>query len=386
MIPKIKFLWDRNGRAKEKNALGMIELRITLSGKRKYITTGIAVQRHRWKEGEQVVTGIEEARQYNLILSRLRTRAIEIIGEMAASGVIDLDAIPSRIKSEVQTMSFLDFVELSIASEVHTLPHNTVKNHRSWLRQMRAWGGIVAFSDITHARVLKMDEWLRSRKLHDETIYDYHKHLRLYANKAVIEGFIGDNPYKGGRIELHHGAPRIDNYVTDEELTKIKQVQLSTPRLQHTRDLFVFQASTGMSYADIVSFDFTKVDRRKKIMVIDGRREKTGVPYHFVILEDGKKILERYQYKLPYLTNQKYNDYLKLLASACNIDKPISSHWARRTAGMRMLNNGVPMGVVSRILGHASIRTTEKAYAYLLNKTIDDEMVKFEKKMKRRKC
>jgi len=45
------------------------------------------------------------------------------------------------------------------------------------------------------------------------------------------------------------------------------------------------------------------------------------------------------------------------------------------------LNNGVPIGIVSRILGHASIKTTEKAYAFLLDKTIDDAMLSFEKKM-----
>jgi integrase len=48
---------------------------------------------------------------------------------------------------------------------------------------------------------------------------------------------------------------------------------------------------------------------------------------------------------------------------------------------MIMLNNGVPIGIVSRILGHASIKTTEKAYAFLLDKTIDDAMLSFERKI-----
>jgi integrase len=73
---------------------------------------------------------------------------------------------------------------------------------------------------------------------------------------------------------------------------------------------------------------------------------------------------------------------LKVLALKCDIEKEITSHWGRRTAGMIMLNNGVPIGVVSRILGHASVRTTERAYAFLLDKTIDNEMIRFAERMK----
>jgi integrase len=42
-----------------------------------------------------------------------------------------------------------------------------------------------------------------------------------------------------------------------------------------------------------------------------------------------------------------------------------SPHDLRRTAGSRMLQRGVKIAVVSRVLGHKSIRTTERVYAFL---------------------
>ena len=66
---------------------------------------------------------------------------------------------------------------------------------------------------------------------------------------------------------------------------------------------------------------------------------------------------------------------LKVLADAAGVDKPISSHWARHTCGMLLLNKGVSMEVVAKILGHSSIKTTERVYAKVLRKTVVREVI-----------
>ena len=47
----------------------------------------------------------------------------------------------------------------------------------------------------------------------------------------------------------------------------------------------------------------------------------------------------------------------------------MSPHTLRRTFGSDLLNRGVRIEVVSRQLGHADTRITEKAYAKLLRST-----------------
>lgn len=384
LTAKIKFVWDRHHRAESRqDKSGSIELRVSYENKYKYIATGIFVEGRRWDDATQSVVGILEAASYNITLSHLKAKVAKIIAQMQEEeGVIDLSAIQDKLETKVQTMTFWEFIELRIEQEKRFKSLNNTKNHNTFLRKLKEWGKIKNFSDLTHANIIKMDEYLKGRKLHDETIYGYHKHLRKFINDAVLEGYVNENPYSAKGIKLKHGAPNVDKYITEEELQRIIEVDLSTERLSKVRDLFVFQCYTGMAYADIMSFDFTKAKKQRKILVLDGKRVKTNIPYHFVILEEAKKVLEKYNFSLPHISNQKYNDYLKLLADKCDIEKRITSHYGRRTAGMIMLNNGVPIGVVSRILGHASVRTTEKAYAFLLDKTIDDAMLKFAKKMK----
>lgn len=85
----------------------------------------------------------------------------------------------------------------------------------------------------------------------------------------------------------------------------------------------------------------------------------------------GKEAIERILDAFP-----KYNDALKVIASICGIHKPLSSHWARHTGATLLLNAGVDMEVVAKVLGHATTRITRSVYAKLLDNTIAAEMSK----------
>ncbi|GAB6394190.1 MAG: hypothetical protein MdMp024_0502 [Bacteroidales bacterium] len=76
--------------------------------------------------------------------------------------------------------------------------------------------------------------------------------------------------------------------------------------------------------------------------------------------------------------NKEVNLKLKLFAAAAGIDsKKVTFHTARHTAATLLLNEGVPIEVVSRILGHGEIRTTQ-IYAKVLDKQVDEGMHKFD--------
>ena len=68
------------------------------------------------------------------------------------------------------------------------------------------------------------------------------------------------------------------------------------------------------------------------------------------------------------------NDYLKDLATICNIQKVLTFHIARHTFATTVtLNNGVPIESVSTMLGHKHITTTQH-YAKLLDKKLEEDM------------
>jgi integrase/recombinase XerD len=82
---------------------------------------------------------------------------------------------------------------------------------------------------------------------------------------------------------------------------------------------------------------------------------------------------------LPVISNVDYNRYLKVIAQAAGIDKPISTHWGRHTAAMYWLNHGIPLEVVSRCLGHSSTRITQSTYARFETGAIKDAFDKMDK-------
>ncbi|QEC69216.1 tyrosine-type recombinase/integrase [Panacibacter ginsenosidivorans] len=72
-------------------------------------------------------------------------------------------------------------------------------------------------------------------------------------------------------------------------------------------------------------------------------------------------------------SNQKVNSYLKELADICDIQTQITFHIARHTfASTVMLDNGVPIDSVSKMLGHRSIKTTQ-IYAKVIDRKISDD-------------
>ena len=72
-------------------------------------------------------------------------------------------------------------------------------------------------------------------------------------------------------------------------------------------------------------------------------------------------------YEIPKISNQKYNDYIKLLGTGAGINKDLHSHTARHTYATYLLNKGISIATVSRTLGHSSTKQTEH-YARLLGR------------------
>ena len=164
----------------------------------------------------------------------------------------------------------------------------------------------------------------------------------------------------------------------DGELERIVKADLGSAYLSRARDLFIFQIYTCMGYADLQAFDPNNVQEFDGRLVYSSRRHKTGEKFTFLILAEAEAILRKYEWNLPKISNQKYNVYLKAVAAIAEVRKPISSHWARHTGATILLNAGVPMDIVARVLGHSNSEITRKVYAKLLDETVAREMLRIE--------
>ena len=83
---------------------------------------------------------------------------------------------------------------------------------------------------------------------------------------------------------------------------------------------------------------------------------------------------------LPVISNQKTNAYLKEIANICGVEKRLTFHVARHTCGTLLLNEGMPIESVSKILGHADLRMTQH-YAKLSQTKINADMARIREKL-----
>ena len=73
------------------------------------------------------------------------------------------------------------------------------------------------------------------------------------------------------------------------------------------------------------------------------------------------------------MMGSKMNAYLKEIADLARIEKHLTTHLARHTFASLSLSNHVPIESISKMLGHADIRTTQ-IYAKTQDKTIYEDM------------
>ena len=88
-------------------------------------------------------------------------------------------------------------------------------------------------------------------------------------------------------------------------------------------------------------------------------------------------------YALPKFSNQKINSYLKEIGGIVGVIKPIGHHMARKTfASTVLLDNDVPMEIVSELLGHSSIKITQEYYGKIVQKRVSEEMLRISRKLR----
>ena len=374
-VPQVTYIYNRYKKASPKIAAS-IEMRITYDKKQKYISTGISLYPNQWKDGR--IINRTDAIQLNNILDNFLIEVRQIIMDMVNEKNIDIYSIPHRLElKKKKAITFIMFCEQRAEIRKYGKTIDSQKRYDRFLKYFKEWGKIVEFSDITEANVIMYDKYLRSKNLSTYSKWNnYHRFLNSFISDAINEGLIQRNPYKWINIEIGKNTKGILRSLTPIEFKNIKNAIMITESLERIRDLFVFQTYTCLSYSDLKDFDSNYIKTVKGTKVYTGNRKKTHKSFTIPLLPQAIRILNKYNNRLPVISNVKYNQYLKIVAQAAGIDKPISSHWARHTGATMLLNEGVDMNIIAKICGHSSTKITEKVYAKILDETVVDAIQK----------
>jgi integrase len=173
---------------------------------------------------------------------------------------------------------------------------------------------------------------------------------------AIRNDKIASNPFD--TIKIKKGEANITP-LTKEELMTIANKDFGVSRLNQVRDLFVFAANTALSYCDLAAVRKEDIQTDGDVMYLKKKRGKTGVTYILPLNDTAVGLLKKYDFELPVISNQRYNGYLKEIAEICGIRKVLTTHLARHTAATLMLNAGIAIEVVAKILGHSNTKMTQ---------------------------
>ena len=375
--PQLSFVFDRRKIASP-TVKASVELRICYAYKQKFISTGIKLYSTQWKKGK--IVNCPDIFQISQTLDSLIADVRQIILDMEKEKNMDISSITKRLEAKKQMgISFQDFCRQRAEIRKYGKSPDTKERYDRFLRLFNKWGGIKKYEDITEAKIIAYDSYLKASGMKACSIWNnYHRFINSFINDAVDAGIIKSNPYKWVNISREKSIGGIGKYLSFEEFDRIKNSSLPTACLEKVRDLFVFQTYTCMSFSDMKDFDIDKIKTVKGMRVYTGNRKKTNKEYAIPISLSAWEILNKYHGKLPIISNVKYNVYLKAVAQHSGVDKPVSSHWARHTGATLLLNKGVSMGIISKICGHSSTRITEQIYAKLLEETVVDAVTGIE--------
>ena len=374
--PTLKFVFDRKHLA-TKTTKGLVQIEVLSERKRKWIGTGIKLYAGQWDDRRMVIND-PEMLELNSRLLEQRRQIQDWVEAMRRKGEeFEFDKLDRFLRHRLTPENFIKYVRNKI-EERKDIRESSKKTQRKLVSSLEAFGGIVYFTDLTKKNIMAYDEWLHGKGYLQPTIHSYHKFMKIYINMAIRSEIIENSPYSTIKIDKGHTSVR--KYLTIEEVRKIEKAKIDRPTIDRVRDLFIFQCYTGLAYAELAKFDFTKVIQRDGKYVLYDSRQKTEETYYIVLLPPVISILQKYNFKLPIICNQQYNLRLKIVADYAGLDKDITSHTGRHTFATLALEQGVPIENVCKMLGHSDIKTTQ-IYAKILNTSVEKSFDLMEQKL-----
>ena len=236
----------------------------------------------------------------------------------------------------------------------------------------------IAYEEITKTCLHEYELYLQKEGRSRNTISTYMRRLRCIYNRAVEKG---EAPYIPNLFSgVFTGIEsRRKRSLPLKELHRLMTVPVKEPRLRKTQlaVCLMFQYG-GMSFVDFAHLKSENV----RDNILSYQRRKTGTSIRLEVLrsanamqqELSRKTSHSSHYLMPFLSGtqkgeaayleyqnalQQFNRNLKALKTRAGIKSPVTSYSIRHSFANQLKEQQVPIEIISELLGHQSIRTTQ---------------------------
>ena len=376
-----------------KQGKSAIKCRITYFKQRKEFSTGKFINPSNWNSKQQVVEPPEpDAELTNTQLSLIRTKLNQAFLFLQVNEVeFDVNDIYLQYKGkplkkdygvvEVYNLYLIrinKLIGIDIKQVTYDKYVESGRHLKSFIKH-KFKSNDIKFKALRSSFVTHYEYFLKTeKKFQQSTLNKAMQRFRRVVKYALSEDYLAKDPfimYKPKTVK------KKILFLSPDELKKLEQTYFEINRIQQIKDMFVFCCYTGLGFSEMSNLKksniVTEFDGNLWIHVI---RNKTNGFYKVPLLPKAKEIMEVYvneesNYVFPRMSNPKFNAYLKEIANVVGIEFNLTHHIARKTfATTVLLYNNVPIEIVSKLLGHSKIQTTQDSYGEVIQKRISDEM------------
>ena len=369
---KYRLVFNRK-KTLNKEGKALVQVEATLNQRKVYMTTNVYLKPEWWNKDKKLVVNHPQAEGLNLMLWQfvLDLQNVEI--ELWKRGTTPTLAMIKSCGKEVPDVTFKAFAKKMIDESDRS--EKTKENLRSTVRAVCRFRQGLDFKDISYGFLKSFEQHLRDTGKSTNTVGKHMRQLRTIVNEAINHGIIkaDDYPFRKYKIKSEKGH---FEWLTPQELKRLENLKPTNKGQRHVLDAFLFCCYTGLRYSDFVRMKPDWMERigGKPWLHFFTKKTHTEVRLPLSLLFGGKAldIIDKYGDigKLARIYgNHDTNVVLGRIMSAAKIGKRATFHAARHTCATLLVYQGVPITSVQKILGHASLKTTQ-IYSEIMPRTV----------------
>ena len=246
--------------------------------------------------------------------------------------------------------------------------HNTVKSYLNGLKHFVVWLD-VPIEETTYRKIVAYMDYLLGKRLKPKTVNCYLNSVcQFYHYLSEEEEVPIVNPVKKPNImKLPRGLPK---HLKEEQI-EILFKNLKGPR---DRAMFMIMLRCGLRVEEVAHLSLGNIDLKRRILFIqDGKGAKDRIVYisndalaallEYLRVRPTNKVKKVFLVEKGPLTEQPISIrgiQKRMEYYARKTDLKISCHHLRHTMATQMLNADTDLSTIQDLLGHNSIRTTQR--------------------------
>ena len=155
------------------------------------------------------------------------------------------------------------------------------------------------------------------------------------------------------------------------------------------KDLISFAVNTGLRQMELIMLEWNQVDLNQNVLLLDNQNAvtKSKKVRNIPLNKSAREILEKrnnqsncgrvFTYKSVPINPDFLSKKFKKLVEKAEINSDFNFHCLRHTFASWLVQKGVSIYEVSKLLGHADIKTTQ-IYAHLRNEDLRNAVEKLD--------